>query len=317
MTTILLYDSIETGTAKAVRQQLAAAGKGEVNVRIHSPGGSVFAGMAIHAALTAHPGRVIVHVDGVAASIASVIAMAGDEIRIAQNGFMLVHDPSMTIEGGAEDLRAAAELVDKARAQVVDVYQKRTKADRETIARLMQAEAWLDSAESLRLGFADKIVGAQRVAAAWQPSNYFTDPPFTENQPMTPATIQELRAALPGATPDFLLAQIEAGATMDQARAAWLDKREADLAARERAGKKQTIGVNGLADRTGSRRAPAGDADPDEFARLVDEQIEKGLPRLNAVAAIGRQRPDLHHAFVASHNRPGRVQELIAERFDQ
>ena len=129
---------------------------------------------------------------------------------------------------------------------------------------------------------------------------------------MTPATIQELRAALPGATPDFLLAQIEAGATVDQARAAWLDKREADLAARGDAVK---IGVDGLSDRTGSRHAPAGDADPREFARLVDEQIEKGVPRLNAVALIGRQRPDLHHAFVASQNRPGRVQDLIAERF--
>ncbi|MDY0168493.1 MAG: Clp protease ClpP, partial [Thermoguttaceae bacterium] len=133
---ILLYDRIEAAAAKLVRDRLAAAGRGPVDVRIHSPGGSLFAGMAIYSALQAHPGRVIVHIDGMAASIASVIAMAGDERVIAENAYFMIHDPAMTVEGSAADLRTAADLVDRTREQIIDVYARRTKADRETLTRL-------------------------------------------------------------------------------------------------------------------------------------------------------------------------------------
>lgn len=313
MTEILLYDRIEAPTAKLVRDRLAAAGRGPVDVRIHSPGGSLFAGMAIHAALTAHPGRVIVHIDGTAASIASVIAMAGDEIRMAENAFFMIHDPAMTIEGGAADLRTAAELVDKTREQIVDVYARRTKADRETLTRLMSAETWLDANEAARLGFADVIDQARRVAAAWQPAAYFTNPPISETDSMS-ATIADIRAACPSAPADFILGQVEAGATVDQARAAWLDERERELAEREKQLARQPSGVPPLS--AAGKSGPPAETGDGDFAGMVQALVDEGTPRCEAVRRVGRRYPDLHAQYVADANpsRPS-VQNLIAERF--
>ena len=119
-TTISMFDVIgEDGwtgggvTAKRISAALRSIGNRDVIVRINSPGGDMFEGIAIYNLLRTHPAKVTVEVLGWAASAASIIAMAGDEIRIAENAFFMVHDPAMTIEGGAEDLRAAAELVDR------------------------------------------------------------------------------------------------------------------------------------------------------------------------------------------------------------
>ena len=126
------------------------------------------------------------------------------------------------------------------------------------------------------------------------------------------ATAQEIRDACPKAPAEFVLQQVMAEATVDQARAAWLDEREEALAKRERT----APGCDGLAETGRVRNQSAGD--PDEFTRLVDAEIAKGKSRIDAVAAVGRRHPDLHAAFVSSSNSSSaRVQALIAERFAQ
>jgi hypothetical protein len=123
---IWLYDQVGEGffggmSAKQFNDELNKLGKVDtVNLRINSPGGSVFDGVAIYNALKRHPARVEVDVDGIAASIASVIAMAGDEIRMASNSMMMIHDPHGFSQGGAGDMRKTADLLDQIKNVISD-----------------------------------------------------------------------------------------------------------------------------------------------------------------------------------------------------
>ena len=312
MIALSIYSPIDSPLAREVRERLSAAPREPVTLRVHSPGGELFAALAIHAALRAHAGRVSAIVEGVAASAASIIVMAADEIAIAENGYLMIHDPSMTAAGGGDDLRSAAELVDRTREQLIGIYAARAKIDRERIAEMMQGETWLDARQAVDAGLADRITEGRRVAASWRASDHFEHPPKTlENQPMA-ATAQEIKAACPKAPAEFVLSQVMAEATVDEARASWLDEREKALAKRERT----APGCDGLAD-TGRVRNQS-DGDPDEFTRLVDAEIAKGKSRIDAVATVGRRHPDLHAAFVSASNpASGRIQTLIAERFAQ
>ena len=313
MIALSIYSPIDSPLAREVRERLSAAPREPVTLRVHSPGGELFAALAIHAALRAHAGRVSAIVEGVAASAASIIVMAADEIAIAENGYLMIHDPSMTAAGGGDDLRHAAELVERTREQLVGIYASRAKVDRERIAEMMQGETWLDARQAVDAGLADRITEGRRVAASWRASDHFEHPPKTLETETMAATAQEIKAACPKAPAEFVLQQVMAEATVEQARAAWLDERERELEARER----KPHGVDGLAEGRG-RITSEVDGDPDEFTRLVDAEIAKGKSRIDAVAAVGRRHPDLHHAFVSANNREtARVQGLIAERFAQ
>lgn len=136
-----------------------------INVRINSDGGSVFDGNTIYNALKRHDARITVDIDGLAASIASIIAMAGDEIRIAENGFMMIHDPWMVAGGTAQELRDAADTMDKVQEQLVNTYVKRTGGDAAEIADLMAAETWMNAEEALERGFVDVITEESKMAA--------------------------------------------------------------------------------------------------------------------------------------------------------
>lgn len=128
-----------------------------INVRINSPGGDVFDGVAIYNALVRHDARIVVHVDGLAASIASVIAMAGDEVRMNEGSFFMIHDPWMLAIGPAEEMRSAADLLDKIGNSIAAIYEKRTGLPRAEITALMNAETWMDAEEARDKGFADAV----------------------------------------------------------------------------------------------------------------------------------------------------------------
>lgn len=128
----------------------------DVTVRINSPGGSVADGTAIYNMLAAHKGHVRVEVIGVAASIASVIAMAGDEIVMDLGALLFVHNAWTIGIGNAEDMRAIADELDIFDGAITDVYAERTGTDRGRIAELMAADTWLDGDTAVREGFADR-----------------------------------------------------------------------------------------------------------------------------------------------------------------
>lgn len=141
---------------------------GEVDVidlRIHSPGGSVLDGWAIANALKAHPAKVLARVEGMAASMASVIAMSADVLSMPKNAYLMIHNVTNIAIGNVEDLRAAADLTEKLQDGIVDFYAERSGQDRDAIIDMMDAETWMDGEEAVALGFADICTVAQKAAA--------------------------------------------------------------------------------------------------------------------------------------------------------
>ena len=135
----------------------------DINVHINSLGGSVFDGLAIYTALKNHSKKVTTKVEGIAASIASVIAMAGDSIEIAENSLFMIHNPFAMAGGDATELRKTASVLDKIRDEIADIYAKKSKQDTETLVGLMDAETWFNSNETLELGFVNNVTGAVEI----------------------------------------------------------------------------------------------------------------------------------------------------------
>lgn len=142
-------------TSKRFAQQLKELGDVDsIRVRINSPGGAVSDGVAIYNALKSHGAKIEVVVEGLAASIASIISMAGDEITMGQGSLMMVHSPWTFAMGSAEDMRETADVLDKFESSLVDIYASRTGLPRDEITALLKAETWLNGEEAVRLGFA-------------------------------------------------------------------------------------------------------------------------------------------------------------------
>lgn len=170
---IWLYDQVGEGffggmSAKNFADQLTKLGQVDViNLHVNSPGGSVFDGVAIYNALKRHPARLEVDVDGVAASIASVITMAGDEIRIAANAMMMVHDPAGFAMGGAVEMRKTADLLDQVKTTILDTYSRRTGQPDDKLSAMMAEETWMTAADAVSMGFADVVTEDQKIAACY------------------------------------------------------------------------------------------------------------------------------------------------------
>lgn len=137
----------------------------KITLRVNSVGGSVFDGFAIYQQLADHRARVEAHVDGLAASIASLIIMAADEITIAPQAMVMVHNPWSVGVGDADDMRKAAETLDKIRDSMADAYAARTGLGRDRVVAMMEAETWMNAAEAVAQGFADRIAETKKPAA--------------------------------------------------------------------------------------------------------------------------------------------------------
>src|SRR4029077_2840319 len=128
-------------TAKQFATDLKALGAVRtINLRVNSEGGDVFAAKAIYATLRDSPASIVVHVDGIAASAASFIAMAGEEIRIYEGAFMMIHSAWIFATGGAAELRARADLLERVDETIVATYAKRTRKTEPEIKAMMEAE---------------------------------------------------------------------------------------------------------------------------------------------------------------------------------
>ncbi len=169
---ILIYEQIgknywdDSGvSAKEFVKELNALDVDTITLRINSPGGNVFEGNVIYNALRAHPAEVDVHIDGIAASIASVIAMAGDTINIPENGMIMIHDPSGGTWGTSADMRKTAEALDKIKIGIIAAYRGKTDLENDTLAEMMTEETWMTAEEAVEQGFAD-VVGEPTHATA-------------------------------------------------------------------------------------------------------------------------------------------------------
>jgi ATP-dependent protease ClpP protease subunit len=177
---VMIYDEIGAYgvSAKAFLAELGdIPGDGALTVRINSPGGSVFDAVAIYNALKRHHGPVTVWIDGLAASAASYVAMAGDEVVMPENAFLMIHDPSGMVLGTAGDMRAMAEALDKIKGSLVTGYVAKSGAADEDIAALMAKETWFDATEAVELGFADRLAEPVRMAARFDLTRFRNAPP--------------------------------------------------------------------------------------------------------------------------------------------
>lgn len=143
---------------------------GVINLHINSPGGEVFDGIAIYNALRAHPAAIHVVIDGLAASIASVIAMAGDTVRIAPNATVMIHEGHMVAIGDAAEMRKAAELLDRCSNNIASIYATHAGHDVEHWRGLMRAETWFNAKEAVASGLADEVLATKPTKTA--PSNH-------------------------------------------------------------------------------------------------------------------------------------------------
>jgi len=172
-TTITLYDEIGAFGAgsKQFLGDLSKLSGQHIHLRINSPGGSVVEGTAIYNALRRHQGGVTVHIDALAASMASVIAMAGAPVYIADNALMMIHNPWTVSMGGSEDLRKEADLLDMLKVNLRNAYVRKTGMSETDISAMMDAETWLDAVDAVALGFADAIEEGVAAAATATPEN--------------------------------------------------------------------------------------------------------------------------------------------------
>lgn len=144
-----------------------------IHLRINSPGGSVFAARAMETALREHRARVVVHIDALAASAASFLAMAGDEIVIAKGAMVMIHKAWSFAWGNADELHKTADLLDKIDTTLVQTYADRSKLSADDVSAAMAAETWYTAQEAVDAGLADRLADdSVKASAQWNLSAY-------------------------------------------------------------------------------------------------------------------------------------------------
>jgi ATP-dependent Clp protease, protease subunit len=192
--TLYLYDVIVSDdwyggiSATTFVQQLAQITAPNIHLRMNSPGGDVFSARAMEQAIREHPANIVAHVDGVAASAMSFIAIACDKVVMADGAFMMIHRGSCMAWGTGDDLRATAALLDKVDASLVNSYANKTGQSADDIEAWMAAETWFSASEAVELGFADEVASGSALANTgnWNLSAYANSPVLAPGKPPAP-----------------------------------------------------------------------------------------------------------------------------------
>lgn len=183
---IIIYADIGAGwwgdtvSAKSFSDELAALPKEveTIKVRINSGGGDVFDGVSIYNRLKQHKAKIIVYVDGLAASIASIIALAGDEVVMSEGAMIMVHKPWTYTAGNTNDLEEVVLRLREVEEQLVGIYSRKTGLDREEIRSMLHPETWMGAEEAVEKGFADRVEGeAYPIAASIMDKKWIMRPP--------------------------------------------------------------------------------------------------------------------------------------------
>ena len=165
---LYIYDVIDSWygvSAKAVTEAIVEAGDAEVlHVYINSPGGSVFEGRAIMAALSRFKGKTVAHIDSLCASAATSIALACNEVEMQQGAFFMIHNASAMVWGDKNDMRETADLLEKIEGSIIADYVGKTGKDEQQVIDWMNAETWFNADEALEHGFIDRIAGTNTKA---------------------------------------------------------------------------------------------------------------------------------------------------------
>jgi len=171
-------EGITANTFHAELKELPESVK-TIDVRINSPGGDVFDGITIYNRLKQHKAKVTVYVDGLAASIASIIAMAGDEIIMSEGSLMMVHKPMTMAYGNSVELEEVIQRLDDVEEQLTNIYKRRTMKDRSEIKKMLAEETWMSADEAVEMGFADRVMETEETLNIAACSNL----PWMKNAP--------------------------------------------------------------------------------------------------------------------------------------
>jgi ATP-dependent protease ClpP protease subunit len=225
---VMIYDEIGMWgvSASDFAAELNAVKAPQIELRLNSPGGEVFDGIAIYNALRNHPAEITVRVEGLAASIASVIAMAGDRIVAEKTAQMMIHDGHAVCVGNAKDMLGAASLLDKCSDNIASIYADRAGGDVASWRARMQAETWFSAEEAKSVGLVDEVV-----ASGGKPRNTWDltifnyagrdkapDPTVAPEPPETPPDPEH--ETNPADEPGFLMPDIDPAVVRDSITAA-------------------------------------------------------------------------------------------------
>ena len=144
-------------TPKAFKAELQA-GAGDITIWLNSPGGDCIAASQIYAMLMDYKGKITVKIDGIAASAASVIAMAGTTVQMAPTALMMIHNPLTVAIGDSEEMQKAIAMLSEVKESIINAYEIKTGQSRTKLSHMMDAETWLNANKAIELGFADQIM---------------------------------------------------------------------------------------------------------------------------------------------------------------
>jgi len=173
-TDIHIYDEIGVHgiTAKSFLEDLRGLKGKDITVHINSTGGDVFQGQAIYTALKNYSGKVTVKIEGLAASMATIIALAADKVEMTSNSLFMIHSPMSNVFGNKAQMRKQINALEKIETTMLSVYKAKTNISEEEIEQMMAHETWLSAHEALELGFVDEVLGAVKVVAKYSLSGY-------------------------------------------------------------------------------------------------------------------------------------------------
>ena len=150
------------------------SGDGDVVIYLNSPGGDCIAASQIYTMLMDYPGSVTIKIDGIAASAASVIAMAGTSVLMAPTSLMMIHNPMTAAFGSKDEMEKAIEMLEEVKESIINAYELRTGLSRARISHLMDSETWMNANRAIELGFADGMLTDEKITAE-MPAFEFSD----------------------------------------------------------------------------------------------------------------------------------------------
>lgn len=193
---LLLYGEIgswwDDMDALGVVRQLEQMNKDQITVRIHSGGGLILEGLAIYNRLKESKAFVTVYIDGLAASMASVVAMAGDKVVMPENAWLMVHKPWVGTSGNSEELRKMADTLDGFEASLISIYTNKTGKTTEEISALLASETWINAADALAFGFIDEISTSVKAAASIDLSAFTNIPAELSAKPQAAQSVNQV-----------------------------------------------------------------------------------------------------------------------------
>jgi len=232
-TDIFIYDEIGVHgiTAKSFLQDLKDLGGKDITLHINSTGGDVFEGQAIYTALKNYTGKVTAKIEGLAASMATVIALAADTIEMTSNSLFMIHSPMSNVFGNKSQMRKQINALEKVEATMLKVYSKRTGLDEEKISYMLDSETWLSADEAKEMGFVDAVSGKVEIVAKYDITGFekktaeeilttFGNKPLKTEKQMDEATMKnwftEIKNLIVGKAEAEAQAETQVEATQEQ-----------------------------------------------------------------------------------------------------